>query len=84
MPDFHYFGCAEGTHARKNPNKFGFLLLSLHRTLATPKVGCTSEIKIKTIIFCISLDLDKILSLKREKTFSLCSLIRIFALPLQR
>ncbi len=33
------------------------LLLSLNRTLALPKVGCTSEIKIKTILFCISLDL---------------------------
>lgn len=33
------------------------LLLSLNRTLALPKAGCTSEIKIKTILFCISLDL---------------------------
>ena len=33
------------------------LLLSFNRTPALPKVGCTSEIKIKTILFCISLDL---------------------------
>ena len=35
---------------------FPFVLYSLNRTLTSSKVGCTSEIKIKNVLFCTSLD----------------------------
>ena len=63
-----------------------FVLLSTFRNFETfvSKIGGTSEIKIKTVLFCIALGLDKFLTLKYKNTFSYSSLNRNFALSLQR
>ena len=63
-----------------------FVLLSTFRNFETfvSKIGGTSEIKMKTVLFCISLGLDKFLTLKYKNAFSYSSLNRNFALSLQR
>ena len=57
---------------------------SLIRTVELrSKIGCISEMKINLDLFCISLNLDKFLTLKHANIFAFSSLNRNFALPLQ-